>query len=134
MPRCCPEPVARVQRGTILLEVLVSVLILALGVLSIVGLQAAAIRNTTDAKFRSDAGFLANHTISRMWGDPENLADFVEANADVDDSECSYPGCPPSTRRTVEVAGRRVTVTITWQPPGGEESNVQMVAHINGTD
>ena len=110
----------RRQHGTILLEVLVSVLILALGVLSIVGLQAAAIRNTTDAKFRSDAGFVANRTISEMWGNPEALKSYEDEISDL-----------PSGKRSVTVDGRRVTVTITWQPPGGEESNVQMVAHIN---
>lgn len=115
-----------VQRGTILLEVLVSVLILALGVLSIVGLQAAAIRNTTDAKFRSDAGFIANRTISQMWGDPEGLESYKETDEALPEADGL-----PSGKRTVAVVGRRVTVTITWQPPGGEQSNVQMVAHIN---
>lgn len=117
------------QRGTILLEVLVSVLILALGVLSIVGLQAAAIRNTTDAKFRADASFIANRTISQMWGNPEDLESYK-----VTDAALPATDGLPSGKRTVAVNGRRVTVTITWQPPGGEESNVQMVAHINGTD
>lgn len=110
----------RRQYGTILLEVLVSVLILALGVLSIVGLQAAAIRSTTDAKLRSDAGFVANRTISEMWGNPEALKAYEDEISDL-----------PSGKRSVTVDGRRVTVTITWQTPGGEENNVQMVAHIN---
>jgi type IV pilus assembly protein PilV len=121
------------QRGTILLEVLVSVLILALGVLSIVGLQAAAIRNTTEAKLRSDASFIANRTISRMWGDPDDLAVFVEDNAElpVEENLVDDKIILPAGKRTVAVNGRRVTVTITWQVPGGELSNVQMVAHIN---
>lgn len=114
------------QRGTILLEVLVSVLILALGVLSIVGLQAAAIRSTTEAKMRADASFIANRTISSMWGDPDGLAAFAENNADLPAEDGL-----PAGKRTVVVNGSRVTVTITWQVPGGEQSNVQMVAHIN---
>lgn len=122
-----------VQRGTILLEVLVSVLILALGVLSIVGLQAAAIRNTTEAKLRADASFIANRTISRMWGDPDALESYEEDNADLPDEENLIDEKPilPAGKRTVVVNDRRVTVTITWQIPGGELSNVQMVAHIN---
>lgn len=120
------------QRGTILLEVLISVLILALGVLSIVGLQAAAIRNTTDAKLRADASFIANRTISQMWGDLDEL-DSLKAYAITDEPLSATDGLP-SGKRTVAVNGRRVTVTITWQPPGGDESNVQMVAHINGTN
>lgn len=120
------------QRGTILLEVLVSVLILALGVLSIVGLQAAAIRNTTDAKLRADASFIANRTISQMWGDLDDL-EALKSYATTDETLPATDGLP-SGKRTVAVNGRRVTVTITWQPPGGGESNVQMVAHINGTN
>lgn len=114
------------ERGTILLEVLVSILILALGVLSLVGLQAAAIRSTTEAKLRADASFVANRTISRMWGNPDGLASFVEADADL-----PLEDGLPSGKRTVVVNDRRVTVTITWQVPGGDESNVQMVAHIH---
>lgn len=120
---------ANSQRGTILLEVLVSVLILALGVLSIVGLQAAAIRSTTEAKMRADASFIANRTISSMWGDPDGLGTFLEDNADLPAEDGL-----PAGKRTVAVNGRRVTVTITWQVPGGEQSNVQMVAHINEND
>jgi type IV pilus assembly protein PilV len=117
---------SQLQAGTILLEVLVSMLILALGVLSIVGLQAAAIRNTTDAKLRADAGFVANRTISQMWANPSGLDTFKQDKADLPASDGL-----PSGKRTVVVNGRQVTVTITWQPPGGDIRNVQMVAHIN---
>lgn len=50
-----------------LLEVLVSVLIFAIGVLSIVGLQVSAIKQSSAAKYRTDASLLANDLIGKMW-------------------------------------------------------------------
>jgi type IV pilus assembly protein PilV len=55
------------QQGFLLLEVLVAILIFAIGVLSLVGLQAASVRQSGEAKFRADATLLANDLIGRMW-------------------------------------------------------------------
>ncbi len=115
--------------GIVLLEVLVSVVVLAFGVLGIIGLQAAAIQHTTAAKHRLDASFIANERIGRMWGQPSALADFAETNTDIKDA---FPeaGLPNGTR-TTEIDGQRVTVTVTWQAPTADRpSNVVVVAHI----
>ena len=50
-----------------LIEVLIAVLIFSMGILGIVGLQASAVKASTDAKYRSEAGLLANELIGRMW-------------------------------------------------------------------
>lgn len=50
-----------------LIEVLVSVLIFSVGLLGIVGMQAAAAKASTNAKYRSDAALLANEIIGKMW-------------------------------------------------------------------
>lgn len=55
------------QSGFMLLEALIAILIFSLGVLGIVGLQASAVVASRDAKFRSDAGLLANELIGQMW-------------------------------------------------------------------
>jgi type IV pilus assembly protein PilV len=60
---CSPDK----QGGVMLLEALIAILIFSLGILAIVGLQAAAIRNSGDAKFRADASLLANELIAQMW-------------------------------------------------------------------
>ena len=59
----------RTQSGAFLLEALIGILIFSLGVLGIVGLQARAIRFTTDAEYRAEAMYLANALISQMWTD-----------------------------------------------------------------
>ena len=60
------------QTGAYLLEALIGILIFALGVLGIVGLQAASLRTTTDSAMRAEAVFAANQLLSQMWADDEN--------------------------------------------------------------
>jgi len=57
----------RSQSGVLLLEVLIALLIFALGVLGLVGLQANAIKQSGQAKYRADATLLANDLIGQMW-------------------------------------------------------------------
>lgn len=55
------------QSGSMLLEALIAVLIFSMGILAIVGLQAASIQASSDAKYRTEASFLANQLIGQMW-------------------------------------------------------------------
>lgn len=50
-----------------LLEVLCAVLIFAVGVLALVGLQTASIKQAAAAEYRSTAQLAANDLVSRMW-------------------------------------------------------------------
>lgn len=63
--KTCPP--AQEQAGFILLEVLVSILIFAIGVLSIVGLQVNSIKQSSAAMYRTEASLLANDLIGKMW-------------------------------------------------------------------
>ena len=54
-------------RGFMLIEVLVALLIFAIGVLGLVGLQVIAIQQSGLARSRSDAALLADDLIGRMW-------------------------------------------------------------------
>ena len=55
------------QSGVILLEALLAILIFSLGILALVGLQAAAVKQSTDARYRTEAALLANEVIGQMW-------------------------------------------------------------------
>ena len=55
------------QSGVMLLEALIAILIFSLGVLGIVGTQASAVNASRAAKYRTDAGLLANELIGLMW-------------------------------------------------------------------
>ena len=62
-------PMPHQQQGSMLLEALISILIFSIGILAIIGLQAASIKLSSDAKYRSDASMLANQHIALMWAD-----------------------------------------------------------------
>jgi type IV pilus assembly protein PilV len=57
----------RRQSGAYLLEALIGILIFALGILGIVGLQAASLRTTNDSSLRAEAVFAANQLLGDMW-------------------------------------------------------------------
>ena len=69
------------QRGSFLLEALISVLIVAFGILGLIGLQARAIQNVDDAQYRGEATYLANAYLGQMW-----VADRTTLNANFDDA------------------------------------------------
>jgi type IV pilus assembly protein PilV len=54
------------HRGFSLVEVLVAIVIFALGVLGIVKLQASAVKMSTDARQRAEATFLVDQLLARM--------------------------------------------------------------------
>ena len=56
----------RLQGGATLLEAIIGILIFSLGILALVGMQALAIKQVNDAKYRADASFYANQIIGEM--------------------------------------------------------------------
>lgn len=56
----------RGERGYVLLEALVALLIFSLGLLGMIGFQAASTRIATDSRFRTEAAILADELISKM--------------------------------------------------------------------
>ncbi len=70
------------QIGAYLLEALIGMLIFALGVLGIVGLQAASLRTTADSGLRAEAVFAASQLLGQMWTDDRaNLPSYSSAIA-----------------------------------------------------
>ena len=85
------NPMRAAQRGSVLLEALISVLVFSLGILALVSMQTAAARSTIDAKYRADAAFLANQIIGSVWGEaPGNRADYVNG---IDATQAGASGC-----------------------------------------
>jgi type IV pilus assembly protein PilV len=62
------------QRGFMLIEALIAILIFSVGILGMVGLQAAAVNQSTDARYRSEAAYLAEQLLSQMWVGDRTLA------------------------------------------------------------
>ena len=115
------------QQGSVLLETMIAVLIFSMGVLAIVGLQAAMVKNTADSKYRADASYIAQQRIGRIWADPGNVATYLEPAPGT-----NIPALLPAGIRITTQSGVQVTVTITWQAPGEAQHNFTTTASING--
>lgn len=112
------------DRGSALVEVLVSVLLFSVGILALVRLLGTAVKDAGEIEYRAQAATLADEQIGRMWVDRANLGSYVVANAALADL--------PSGTRTVAVNANVVTVTIGWQPPGAPAHNHVVVATLAG--
>lgn len=99
------------QSGVMLIEALVAVLIFSIGILALIGLQAAMIASSSEAKYRSEASFIAQNRIGEIWADPANAVNYVEEDADI---STMLPG---ATRTTAQISPGEFMVTVTWQPP-----------------
>ena len=131
------------QKGVMLIEALLGILIFSIGILAMLGMQAVAMRATIDAKYRSEAGFLANEIIGVMWSDPANLGGYATAscaatlrcNAWLTRVQSRLPNATGGNAPTIAIGGvnsRQVTVTVRWQPPGADTpvSRHEAVAQI----
>lgn len=59
-----------------LLEALLGIAIFSIGIFALIAMQAVAIGNVSEAKYRTDATLLAGQIISTMWNDRGNLSDY----------------------------------------------------------
>ena len=101
------------QRGFTLVEVLVSMIVLAIGLLGLAQLQARGLKFNQDAYVRSQATVLAYEIIDRMRSNRDNVADYVSLHPGPG-SACD----PTSSTPDVELScwHDRIAATL----PGGE--------------
>jgi len=116
------------QQGLVLIEAMIAILIFSMGVLAIVGLQAAMVKNASDSKFRAEASNIAQQRIGVMWADPTNVFNYLENNTPI-------TNVLPNGTRTVtqpDVTVPQYVVTITWQQPGESQHNFSTTTVITG--
>lgn len=116
------------QKGVVLLEALIALLIFSMGVLAIAGLQGAMLKNTTDSKYRSDASYIAQKQLALLWVFPPtanvNDVDVTTGNATLLPS-----GKISTSYRTADGIAR---IIVKWTLPGETEHNYEMNARIAG--
>ncbi|NDY92085.1 type IV pilus modification protein PilV [Ideonella livida] len=104
----------RAARGVMLIEVLVSLVLFAIGVLGLVALQATATRLSTEAGERHRASLMAQELVAAMWAaqtvslDTATLAAWESRLTDTTAS-----GLPDATY-DLSPGADAVTLTITW--------------------
>lgn len=128
-----PSPGVRQQRGVSLLEVLIAVIILALGLLGLAGLQLNALRNNQSSMERSMAVVESYSIIDAMRIDRENaLSGGFNIELDADPTEGSFAGNEIAKWRnrlqdalgedatgSIACNGAVCTVTVQWNDERG---------------
>lgn len=123
-----------------MIELLVSILIFAFGMLGLVGLQTRTLAYGQTSLFRSQATALTDDVLDRMRADRGNakagtwntvLADDAAsitgttiAETDLRDWKQQVEGLLPTGKGQVEVAAGVVTVTMTWDERGTTQTFV----------
>lgn len=114
------------QHGVVLLEALIAILLFSMGVLALVGLQAAMIKNTSDANYRAAASFIAQQRIGLIWADQLNSINYLVTSAVV-------PTLPSGTLTVTNPLNTKTyVVTVTWTQPGKPTHKFTTVASIAG--
>jgi len=116
------------QSGMALIEVMIAVIILGVGVLGAIGLQARSLSALSSAGARVDAAIAAERAIGLMWTDQANLANYVwdstgggaapaELAVWMADVQAVLPNATAAVAVT-PIAGStasQISVTLTWK-------------------
>lgn len=121
-----------------MIEALLSILLFSLGILALVGMQAAMTKGVTQAKLRSEASLLAEQLLGRMWLDQANLTSYAVVSGSC--TATSYANCTswlssvnntlPGGSAVVTLNGSAVSITITWQLPGESPNQLQIDTNV----
>ena len=71
------------QGGVVLIEALLGILIFSIGILALIGMQSVAVKNTVDARYRTEAAYLAKDILNQIQLDMANITLYDDANAGV---------------------------------------------------
>jgi type IV pilus assembly protein PilV len=134
------------QAGVMLIEALIGILIFSIGILALLGMQGAAIKNTTDARYRSEASYLATQIVGQMWIDMDQLDSYKTVGGPalfpprdnwVNSVAGILPGVTVGGPRSPSIqvgpdpvaglAPREVRITVQWQHPGNDQETRQVV-------
>ncbi|WP_280518008.1 type IV pilus modification protein PilV [Pseudomonas palleroniana] len=132
------------QTGMTLIEVLVAVLILAVGLLGASAIQLNALKYTESARMTSQASFIAYDMLDRIRSNPgidyswsragpsmANVPTTSVRDLDLHDFEANILGfAGADAKGAVSTSGPEVTITISWQAgrgAGGPEARETFV-------
>ncbi|MDY7535507.1 type IV pilus modification protein PilV [Pseudomonas sp. Bout1] len=124
------------QAGMTLIEVLVSVLILAVGLLGAAVIQLNALKYADSSRMTSQASFIAYDMLDRIransgvdysWGQNERASSGTSVasvrDLDLHDFEANIAGfAGESAKGSVSVSQREVTISISWDDSRGAKA------------
>lgn len=132
---------SRRQRGVALLEVMIAVVILGLGMLGTIGLQARSYAALSEASQRAEATIAADRLVGIMSNDVDALAAYNVASGATPgpalapwlaETQAAIPGALVSVAVVPEDSRDRVDILIRWtRTAGGRENRHQLTAYIS---
>ena len=144
----------RKQGGVVLIEALLGILIFSIGILALIGMQSVAVKNTIDARYRTEAAYLATQMTSQIRVDYGNKDSYADTNTGTyaprttwrNQIEATLPGINiASTQRVPSIAivpgptyagdtdpPSQVTVIVLWLQPGEtQERRFELVSQVS---
>ena len=106
----------RTQSGMFVIEALISVVLIAIGLVGLMIMAAQAANQAGQSKFRNDASYLAGELIGEMWTSSAAPSGFSTTNW-----QTRVAGLIPGGTGTVTVTGTQVAIDISW--PDHKEGN-----------
>jgi type IV pilus assembly protein PilV len=131
----------RRQQGIALVEAMVAIVLLAIGLIGTVGMQARAMAALNDAGQRAEATMAAEKLLGVMNADAGNLANYALAMNGtptpaiqpwVTETRTYIPGAKLSVVVTPETRRTQVDITIKWTRKAGDPENQHLVTAYIG--
>lgn len=132
----------RRQQGVAMLEAMIAIVILAIGLIGTVGMQARAVAALNDAGMRAEATMAADKLVGTMNADSANVANYALAlgaapNATlapwVAETRSYIPNAKLSVVLTPQVRRTQVDITIKWTRKAGDPENQHLVTAYIGS-
>jgi type IV pilus assembly protein PilV len=114
------------QRGSVLIESMVALVIFSMGVLALVGLQTAMMKNSSDNRYRAEAQLIAQTHLANMMAFGGDAASYIsQVNRETIKAEL-----PNGTLTFSPITNSMVSVTVGWQVPGGAPHQVNASSYL----
>jgi type IV pilus assembly protein PilV len=128
------------QRGIALLEVMIALVILGIGLLGTIGMQARAYSALSDAGLRAEATLACEKLVGTISTDPANVANYALVEGATPNSTigpwaretaAAIPGAIISVVVTPQTHRSQVDISIRWtRKAGAAEIRQQLTAYI----
>ncbi len=118
------------QRGSVLVESLVAVVIFGMGVLSLVGLQTAMLKNSSDNRYRAQAMLIVQSHIANLMAYGSRANNYIQQV----DKNTIKQQLPNGKLQFSAITNQMVTVSVSWQVPGGRVHQVNASSYLFEVD
>ncbi|QYF92870.1 hypothetical protein KY495_19475 [Massilia sp. PAMC28688] len=137
------------QRGVALLESLIAIVLLAIGVIGTMGLQARTVVAMSEATLRAEAAIAGERLVAQLFNDQANIPEYATDGSSVPERLAPWlaetqkyiPGATVVVAETelaeaeagAAAAHRQVDIAISWQRRGAPDASInthRVSAHI----